>query len=376
LALLCPATSAKGDFLRVPVAIAATLLLVSCGEGAQAPGGGPPGRGGGFSRGPTIVVTELAQQRAIRDQVEAIGTARANESVTITAKVTDTVNHIRFEDSGFVEAGDVLVELTNEEQTALLAEAEANVDDARTQFNRLEDLLGQGSVPISQVDEARAKYSAAQARYQSIVARLDDRLITAPFAGVLGFRQVSAGTLITPGTAITTLDDVSIIKLDFSIPEVYLNLVQRGTQIEALSPAYPDEIFNATLRTVGSRVDPITRAATVRAHINNDRLLLRPGMLLTAKLTTAERETLMVPESALVQRSAEVFVYTIEDGRASMREVTHGIRNQGWVEILSGLSEGEEVITEGVIKIRNGAPVSRAARLSSRGPRLNTSGDD
>jgi membrane fusion protein (multidrug efflux system) len=344
------------------------LLLASCGGGTDTQGhAGPPGRGaGGFSRGPTLVVTELAQQRTIRDQVETIGTARANESVTITAKVTDTVNYVRFEDGAFVETGDVLVELTNEEQTALLAEAEANVDDARTQFKRLQDLLGQGSVPVSQVDEARAKHSAAKARYQSIVARLDDRLITAPFAGVLGFREVSAGTLITPGTAITTLDDVSVIKLDFSVPEVYLSLVQPGTRIEASSPAYPDEVFNAILRTVGSRVNPVTRAATVRAHINNDRLLLRPGMLLTAKLTTAERETLMVPESALVQRSAEVFVYTIEEGRASMREVTHGVRNRGWVEILSGLSEGEAVITEGVIKVRNGAPVSTAAQLTSR----------
>jgi membrane fusion protein (multidrug efflux system) len=376
MGLLCPVTWAKGQILRIPIAIA-VLLLASCDDGSPARGSGAPAaRGGGFNRGPTLVVTELAQQRAIRDQVEAIGTARANESVTITAKVTDTVNQVRFEDGGFVEAGEVLVELTNEEQTALLAEAEANVDDTRTQFNRLEDLLGQGSVPVSQVDGARAKYSAARARYQSIVARLDDRLITAPFAGVLGFRQVSAGTLITPGTAITTLDDVSVMKLDFSIPEVYLSLVQPGTQIEALSPAYPDQIFHATLRTVGSRVDPITRAATVRAHINNDGLLLRPGMLLTAKITTAERETLMVPESALVQRSAEVFVYTIEDGHASMREVTHGIRNQGWVEILTGLSEGEEVITEGVIKIRNGAPVNTAAHLSSRGPRPFNSGDD
>jgi membrane fusion protein (multidrug efflux system) len=374
--LLSLATPISRSLLRVLVAIASLLVLVSCGGGSPSPGGPAPGGGGGFNRGPTVVVTELAQQRSIRDQVEAIGTARANESVTITAKVTDTVNHIRFEDGGFVKAGDVLVELTNEEQTALLAEAEANVDDARTQFKRLEDLLGQGSVPVSQVDEARAKHSAARARYQSIVARLDDRLITAPFAGVLGFRQVSAGTLITPGTAITTLDDVSIIKLDFSIPEVYLNLLRPGARIEAQSPAYPDMTFSATLRTIGSRVDPVTRAATVRAHIDNSGLLLKPGMLLTAKLTTAERETLMVPESALVQRSAEVFVYTIEDGRASMREVTHGIRNQGWVEILSGLSEGEEVITEGVIKVRNGAPVSAGAQVSSSRDSQNSSGDD
>ncbi len=353
------------------------LLVASCGGGADAPNarGERPLGAGGFVPGATIVVTELAQQRKVRDQVEAIGTAVANESVTISAKVTDTVSKIKFEDGDFVATGDVLVELTNEEQTALLAEAEANVNDTRTQLKRLEDLLGQGSVPISQVDEARAKFSAAEARYRSIVARLEDRLITAPFSGMLGFRQVSAGTLITPGDPITTLDDVSVIKLDFSVPEVYLSFVRPGTRIEARSPAYPQETFNAVLHTIGSRVDPVTRAVTVRAHIGNERLLLRPGMLLTARLTIAERETLMIPESALVQRSAEVFVYTIEEGRAAMREVTHGIRSQGWVEILSGLNEGEAVITEGVIKIRPGALVSASQRLSSRGARADA-GDE
>jgi membrane fusion protein (multidrug efflux system) len=338
-----------------------------CGAGDDGTGK-PQGRpgAGSFNRGPTMVVTQLAAQRNIRDQVEAIGTAIANESVTITAKVTDTVNQVNFEDGDFAQAGDVLVELTNEEQTALLAEAQANVDDTRTQFKRLEDLLHQGSVPVSQVDESRAKYAGAQAHYQSIVARLEDRLITAPFSGVLGFREVSAGTLITPGTAITTLDDLSTIKLDFSIPEVYLSLVRPGTKIQANSPAYPDAVFEATLRTIGSRVNPVTRAVTVRAHIENKGLLLRPGMLLTAKLTTAERTTLMIPESALIQRSAEVFVYLIEDGRATIREVTHGIRDQGWVEILAGLTEGEAVISEGAIKIRDGAPVTTAEQLSSR----------
>ena len=347
------------------------LILASCVEGGEAADVGA-GAKGSFKRAPTLVITQLAERRSVRDYVEAIGTALANESVTITAKVTDTVRRIKFEDGDFVESGRVLVELTNEEQTALLAEAEANVDDARTQHDRLKNLLGQGSVPVSQVDEARAKYSAARARHQSIVARLDDRLITAPFSGILGFRQVSAGTLITPGTPITTLDDVSIIKLDFSIPEVYLRLLQPGMRIEARSPAYPDEVFSAALRTIGSRVNPVTRAVTVRAHITNAGLLLKPGMLLTAKLATAERRTLMVPESALVQRSAEVFVYTIEDGHASARAVTHGVRKQGWVEILSGLSEGEEVISEGVIKIRNGALVTTPGRLSSSRSHTNT----
>ena len=289
--------------------------------------------------------------------MEAVGAASANESVTITAKVTDTVSQVRFEDGNFVRSGDVLVELTNEEETALLAEAEANVRDARTQLDRLEDLLLQGSVPISQVDEARARHSAAVARYQSVVARLEDRLITAPFSGVLGFRQVSAGTLITPGTPITTLDDVSIIKLDFSIPEIHLSRLQPGQRIEAESPAYPGSVFDATVKTIGSRVDPVTRAAVVRAHIDNADMRLRPGMLLTARLTTSEREVLMIPEAALIQRGAEVLVFTEVDGTARSRQILHGVRDAGWVEVREGLTEGERVITDGLIKVRDGSPV-------------------
>ena len=146
-----------------------------------------------------------ARVRSIADIVEAIGTTQANESVTITAKVTDSIRHVRFDDGDFVQEGDVLVELTNEEQTALLQEEEAGRQDAQNQYDRLKDLLEQRSIPVSDVDEARARLAAAEARYQATVARLDDRLIRAPFTGLLGFREVSAGTLITPGTPITTL---------------------------------------------------------------------------------------------------------------------------------------------------------------------------
>ncbi|MEQ8861014.1 MAG: efflux RND transporter periplasmic adaptor subunit [Pseudomonadales bacterium] len=332
------------------------VLLGGCTDESATPAGRTPGG----ARGPTLVVTAAAQPRIIRAEVEAIGTARANESVTITAKVTDTVSQVRFDDGGLVAAGDVLLELTNREETALLAEAQANVDDARTQLRRLENLLAQQTVPVSQVDEARARFAAAEARYQSVVARLADRLIRAPFSGLLGFRQVSEGTLITPGTAITTLDDVSVIKLDFSLPEIYLNLLHPGMELAAHSVAYPDRTFEATVRNIDSRVDPVTRAATVRAHIDNELLLLRPGMLLTVRLVTAQREALMVPEDALIQRGDQVFVYTVVDGHADIREVRHGDRYQGWVEIIDGLSPGEMVITEGVIKVRPGSPVRTA----------------
>jgi membrane fusion protein (multidrug efflux system) len=330
------------------------LLLTACGKARD---GDEPVRSGAFAARPTVVAAQGAEVRSLSARIEAIGTAQANESVTISAKVTDTVSQVRFEDGDLVAAGDVLLELTNQEETALLAEAEANVDDARTQFNRLQDLLQQGSVPVSQVDEARARFSAAQARYQSVLARLDDRLIRAPFAGLLGFRQVSAGTLISPGTPITTLDDISIINLDFSVPESQMSLIRPGIEIRARSQAYPNQRFAATLKLVGSRIDPVTRSATVRATIDNEALLLRPGMLLGIEMKTAPRQALMVPENALLQQAAGVFVYTITADRASRRPVQQGARHDGWVEIQQGLSPGEQVITDGIIKVRDGSLV-------------------
>ena len=354
--------------MRTTCAAAIALLLAAgcADEGASGPASGAA-RGFG-ARPATLVVAEQATLRQVNDVVEAVGTTLANESLTITAKVTDSIRQVRFEDGDFVAQGDVLVELTNEEQTALLAEAEANVLDARTQYERLKDLLDQSSVPVSDVDEAQARLSAMRARHQAILARLDDRLIRAPFAGLLGFRQVSAGTLITPGTAITTLDDISTIKLDFSIAEIHLGVVQPGLRLTAQSAAFPDRTFPAEVETVGSRVNPVTRAVLVRALIENAELLLRPGMLMTVRLTISSHEALTVPETALLQRGGQTFVYTLGEGqRATMTAIDMGVRRGGWIEVRSGLAPTAQVITEGVLKVRNGASVRLAGQDAGAG---------
>ena len=340
-------------------------LLLGCAE--EDAGGG--NRGGFGARPATLVELDVAQVLPLDDVVEAIGTTRANESVTITAKVTDAIRKVRFEDGDFAQAGDVLVELTNREQTALLAEAEANVVDARNQRDRLQDLVAQGSVPVSDFDEADARLAATTARHQALLARLDDRLVRAPFAGLLGFRQVSDGTLITPGTPITTLDDIATVKLDFSIPEIHLGVVRPGLALSAFSAAFPERAFPAQVATVGSRVNPVTRAVQVRALIDNAELLLRPGMLMTVQLTTASRDALVVPETALLQRAGESFVYTLGEGqRAVMTGVELGARKGGWAEVRSGLSAGQAVIAEGVVKVRPGMAVRTAGDEASTPP--------
>jgi membrane fusion protein (multidrug efflux system) len=324
------------------------------------PAGGAPGGFGGGGRPqaqPPLVTVGKARRDSIFDVVEALGTAQANESVTLTAKVTDTVRRVNFEDGDYVEAGDVLIELTNQEEEALLAEARANLDDAESQLRRLEDLSGRGLTSASELDVARSRAGAMQARLNSIVARLRDRLIQAPFSGVLGFRQVSPGTLLSPNTPITSIDDISVIKLDFTVPETFIGAMEEGARIVAKSVSFPDREFEGTVRTIGSRVDPVTRAITVRAHIDNKDRSLRPGMLLTVDVVTAERLALVVPEGSVFQVQNRAYVYRVDGDTVHQQQIEIGGRRFGVVEVLGGLNEGDPIVVEGIIKLREGARV-------------------
>src|SRR5690606_15038962 len=289
---------------RLPVftALAAGLLLLA---GCN---GGDQGAAGRRQEGPVTVTTAVVQPAAWRDSIEALGTARANESVVLTAKVTETVEAVNFEDGDHVSAGDVLVDLSGRAEVAALEEAQAEYKEARQQYERQAELVKAGTISRSQLDTQVAARDRAQARVAAIRARLADRVITAPFDGILGFRQVSPGTLVTPGTPIATLDDISTIKLDFSVPERFLSVLAPGQDVVAQSAAWPERDFRGTVATIGSRVDPVTRAVSVRANIPNGDGLLRPGMLLTVRLFEPERQTLAIPEIALTQVGSRSYV--------------------------------------------------------------------
>jgi len=310
-------------------------------------------RGGGTV---AVIAAEVSFEEFV-DQVESIGTALANESVSITAKVTETVTKVNFEDGMYVEAGDILVELSNAEETAMLNETKANVAEATRQFQRVQNLINQKLAAETQLDVERARMQTAAARLEGILARLDDRLIRAPFSGKLGFRNVSPGTLLSPNIPLTTLDDISSIKLDFSIPESNLAAIKPGQEVIALSIAYPDRSFVGVVTTIDSRIDVNTRTIKVRAKLNNDELLLRPGMLLTVRLIQGRQQFLAIPESAVMPIQNKQFAYLIIEGKAERREFQAGRRIPGFVEVLSGLEVGERVITEGIIKIRPGSSV-------------------
>lgn len=287
------------------------------------------------------------------EQIEAIGTTRANESVDITAKVTETVSKVNFEDGMVVDKGRILVELTNAEETAQLSEAQATVDETALQYQRVQDLIRQNLASRVQLDEEKARHKTALARLDAILARLDDRLIRTPFAGVLGFRFVSPGTLVTINTVITTLDDISSIKLDFTVPEIYLSVLRPGLEVFARSDAFPGRIFKGKVSSISSRVDQITRSVLVRAIIPNKDRSIRPGMLMKVNLIRSTDKVKVVPEESLVPIGDKQYVFRVNaDNRVDRVAVDIGRRRPGTVEIVSGLQLGALVVTEGVIRLR------------------------
>ncbi|MFN3231706.1 MAG: efflux RND transporter periplasmic adaptor subunit [Alphaproteobacteria bacterium] len=332
----------------------ALLTLAACGDDAGKAG---PGRGGPSA--PVPVIAYVVTEGELTDRIEAIGTLRANESLTLSAQVTEKVTRVNFEDGQVVERGDILVEFTSVEEGAQLAEAQATLREAKQQLERIRGLVQRGNSTEARLDEQQRVTDAAQARINAIAARMADRLVRAPFDGVLGFRQVSPGTLVAPGDPIATLDDIDPIKLDFSVPETFLGVLRPGLMVEAKSAAYGDDVFKGIVTALDSRIDPITRAVTIRAIIPNEDRLLRPGMLVTVNLVRDQRQALVVPEETLIPRATRQFVMVIgDDGIVERREVGIGARRPGLVEITRGLSAGETVIVEGTTRAMPGGEVT------------------
>ena len=290
--------------------------------------------------------------------VKAVGTARGDEGVALTPKVTGLVESVSFEEGQWVEEGSVLLQLDSTALQAELAEAEAELANARQLHKRALQLLKTRNVPQARVDELQAQLAVAEAKVRGTKARMADYDIRAPFAGRLGLRNVSVGTLIQPGDEITTLDDTRSIKLDFEVPETLLAELAPKLPVTATSVAYPDREFRGSVVTVGSRVDPVTRAITVRARLPNSEDLLKPGMFLTVNLSVGIKENaILVPEEAILASPAGHYVFMVVDGNAVRRPILIGQRLRGEVEVLEGLGPDAEVVVGGVQKVRDGVPV-------------------
>ncbi|MFN4177499.1 efflux RND transporter periplasmic adaptor subunit [Phenylobacterium sp.] len=342
--------------------------------GASAPPGAPQGKGGG-GRGPgggfgaTEVSVVAIQPRTFIDTIEVLGVAKGRQSVTLSAAATQLVDRVRFTDGQQVPKGAVLVELRNTEQDAGIAQAEARVVQARRAYDRYQALGEQGFASKAAIDQYEAAYRTAQADLAAARARLNDRVIRAPFAGVVGLSDVAPGALVNPGAPIVTLDDISAIRVDFQVPERYLAQLREGQPIVATVDAYPGETIAGRIAKLDTRVDERTRAITARAEFPNPDRRLKPGMLVRVGVSRGQRQSLSAPESAVSVQGDSAFVYVVQAAgqrtMAEQRPIVTGARQQGFVEIMDGVRAGERIVADGLNKIQPGQPV-RIAAASAR----------
>lgn len=321
---------------------------------------------------PASVIVEQAHMDNFHDSIEALGTLRANETVEITADVTETVASINFDDGQRIKQGDVLVEMNSDEEKALLRETRAEVEEAEKQLERVRMLSEQGAASESLLDEWQRSYDTAVARVAVIKSRIDDRIIRAPFDGVVGLRDISIGALVEPGTLITTLNDDSRMKLDFTVPSVYLPMLKKGLPVTARSKALGKSEFRGEIYSIDNKVDPVTRSVTVRALLPNDDGVLKQGLLMSVELYQNPRETVVISEEALIPEGETNFVLVVKEEKngpvVEKREVEIGSRRVGEVEVISGLSPGEKVVTHGTMKVRDGQRVKITALTDGSDP--------
>lgn len=292
---------------------------------------------------PDVIAAQVASKE-FSDRIEAIGTAEAFQSATLTSTVTETIKAITVNEGEHVAVGTVIVELNNEEEVATL-------NEASRAFGRYDQLARSKIGSEARRDEEQARMNIAQ-------AQLNKRRIVAPFDGVLGIRKVSVGDMVSPGTVITTIDDIDPIKLQFSVPESYLAVVKTGLEIQSTTDAYPGEVFKGTITAVDSRINTNTRAILLNAEIANPDFRLRPGLLMKADIVKSFRQALAVPEQAILSSGDKKSVMAVgSDNKAVEKPVVLGSRQAGYVEIISGLNAGDKVIIEGLQKAHAGGEV-------------------
>jgi membrane fusion protein, multidrug efflux system len=340
---------------------AAGLVLVAVGGGAlfhlrDAPESGAEAA---VQRGPRAVPVEVAPVRAetLRRRVEAVGTTLARQAVDIVPLTSGRVVGIEFAPGERVTAGTVLVRLDDEIEQAEVAEARAALREADLAHERATKLRSNNTVAQATVDDLKAALDGAQARLDGALRRLADRTVRAPFAGIVGLRQVDVGARVDDDTVLTTLDDLSEVEVEFAVPEIFYGQIEHGQTVTVSGVAFGDRRFAGKVATIDSRIDRVARSFVVRAVLPNPDLSLPAGMFMHVELILAEREALTIPEEAVLAEGRTTFVFATEDGRAVRRDIELGQRDLGRVEVVAGLAAGESVVASGLQRLRDGAPV-------------------
>lgn len=341
-------------------------LVVFAGCKKKQAGGPPP-------NAPVQVVLTEAKRQPIAETLALVGSLAANEMVEIKAEAEGVVAEILFQEGQAVKKGDLLLRLDESKWTAALAESEANLKISEATFERNKQLLRDKLVSQQEYDQSASIFHAHDAAVQLRRRLLQDARVYAPFAGVVGARQVSPGQVITKDTTLTWLVDASIIKAEFNVPERFMGDLKLGQHLDLIVAAFRGEKFRGEVYFIAPQLDPNTRTALVKAKVPNQEQKLRPGMFANLDLTVTTRESsVVIPESAIVRIMQEdrATVYTVtETDTVAVTPVKLGIRLPGQVEVVEGLRGGERVVVEGVQKVGPGSKVVAAAGTQAQASR-------
>lgn len=301
----------------------------------------------------TTVEAEKVSIGSIDHQIEAVGTLASNESVVLSPEITGRITEILFEEGQDVKTGDPLIRLDDAIARAELAQIEASMVLSKANYERANTLLKEKSGTARARDEAYSKLRTDQAGVELAKAKLEKNTLRAPFDATIGLRNVSVGDYVNPGQELVNLEDLDPLKVDFRMPEIYLDVLKTGQKIEVKIDAFAGQVFTGEVYAIDPRVDSNGRTVVLRARLPNEGRILRPGLFARVNLLVSRNETaLLIPEQALIPQGTDRYVYKIVDGKAVMTKVTTGMRRTGQVEVLEGLTADDVIVTAGQMKLR------------------------
>lgn len=310
----------------------------------------------GASRSVAVEVSP-AETRKLSMIIEAVGTTRALRSVDIVPHAEGRIVAIDIAAGREVETGRVLARLDDEIERATLTEAQAMLDEKTGALARAETLFQSKTVSRAAIDQVLSETAIARAAQERAQRRLDDRVIRAPFTGVLGIKSMDLGARVDTDSVLTSLDDLSAVEIEFSLPETVYGQIEEGQAVTATTAAFPGRRFIGSVVTVDSRIDQTSRAFKLRARVPNDQRELPAGMFMRLSLAMGEHEAVVVTEEAILVQGGNPFLFVVEDGKAVQRRIVTGVRRDGMVEVLSGVAADEPVVSRGIQSLRNGIRV-------------------
>lgn len=321
---------------------------------AKAQQAAPQRQGGG-------VPIEVAkpERATVTEDLEALGTLAADESVVIAPEIAGRVVELGFKEGEAVKRGQALVKLDTAILSAELKQAQSDVGLARDTYERLRSLVQRGSGTQVAMEQAAAALASQEARLQLSQAKMAQSTIAAPFDGVIGLRSVGVGDFVSVGKQLITLTKIDTMKVDFRVPEIFLSKLKVGQNIQLRVDAYPDRQFAGEIFAIDPVVDTNGRAIRLRAFVPNKDLTLKPGLFARVTIIVDQRpNALLVPETAIVPQPVGQAVFIVQDGKAKRISVEIGKRLPGKVEVTSGVTAEMQVVTAGQMRLREGATVA------------------